>query len=253
MGLAGIRRLGEGNGRSAPGWWMVALAIGLAAFVVAAHARWGQGAASGVVEAVEWARAQGAWAWGVLIVLQVAVCLAGVVPASLVVVASGGLYGLWFGFLTASTATLAGAMASFVAGRFVFRRFLARRIRRHISLQRMDEELERQGWRLAALLRMCPFFPFALMSYAFGLSGIRVRDFLIGNVGTLPSLFVLTYTGTVVGDLTTFIAHGQKGRDPLQWAVLVLGLGATMVLVGIVGRWAYGPLREAGLEKQEPR
>ena len=192
----------------------------------------------------DWIRARGGWGWGALLSLQILVCVLGVLPASILVMIAGSLYGLWYGFLLASTATLLGALAAFLAGRYILGSLLSKWIGHHFPLKRVNEAIVAGKWRFTFLLRMSPLFPFALVSYGLGLSGIRLRDFVIGNLGVLPSIFALTYTGAVADSVATIILREGKGLNLVQLGVLGLGLIATLFVVGVLTRLAYGVTRE---------
>lgn len=92
------------------------------------------------------------------------------------------------------------------------------------------------------LTRLIPFFPFKLSNYAFGLTGFRVRDFLIGTaIGTIPISATNVYAGSLAADLVTMDAVTQRG--PLQWASLGLGLAALLVLVLVLGKVAQEQMK----------
>ena len=100
-----------------------------------------------LIRLAEWIRAQGSWGWGVLLVLQMLVCVLGVLPASLLVMVAGSLYGLWYGFLLASTATLLGAVCAFLAGRFLVGPFLKGWVGKHFPLKRANEAIVAGKWK----------------------------------------------------------------------------------------------------------
>jgi uncharacterized membrane protein YdjX (TVP38/TMEM64 family) len=215
------------------------VASGLAAVAVGLVALRAGDPVRDVLRLADWIRAQGGWGWGVLVALQMVVCLVGVLPASVLVIVAGSLYGLWYGFLLASVATLLGAVSAFLAGRFLLGPFLTRWVGRHFSLLRLDRAIVRGRWRFVLLIRMSPVFPFALVSYGLGVSGIRLRDYVVGTVGVVPALFALSYSGAVAGDLAALVAGAHEGRSSAELGAFGLGLVATLVVVGILGRGAY--------------
>jgi uncharacterized membrane protein YdjX (TVP38/TMEM64 family) len=197
-----------------------------------------------LLQLAEWIRVRGGWGWGILLILQILVCVFGVLPASLLVMVAGSLYGLWYGFLLASTATLLGGVGAFFAGRFLLGPFFRDWIGQHFPLMRVNEAIVAGSWRFTLLLRMSPVFPFALVSYGLGLSNIRLRDFVIGNLGILPSLFALTYTGAVADGVATMVVTDEGEQSLVQLSVLGLGLLATLIVVGVLTRVAYVVTRE---------
>jgi len=233
-------------------WLRVALLVSMVGLIgFAGQQLGGERTAELLVTAITWIRDQGGWGWGWLTVGQVLVCIIGVVPASIVVIASGALYGLWYGFLLAVVATLLGALGAFLAGRFLVGQLLRRWIGGHLPLMRVNEEVTEGGWRFVLLLRMSPLFPFALVSYGLGLSNIRLRDFVIGYLGSLPSLFALTYTGAVADDVAVLVVGGNEGGSLVESGALGLGLLATFVAVGALTKMAYRVVRKLAVEEAE--
>jgi len=78
----------------------------------------------------------------------------------------------------------------------------------------VDEAVAREGWKIVALTRLSPVFPFNLLNYAFGLTNVRVRDYVVASwAGTLPGTILYVYLGSLAGDLTR-VATGGAERTP---------------------------------------
>ena len=80
-----------------------------------------------------------------------------------------------------------------------------------------------------ALLRLAHVFPFAAISYAAGLAGVRARDYFAGTViGTIPGVFVYTY-------LADSILQGLVSPDE---AAMRIGIAAVLIAaLVIISRW----------------
>jgi len=216
------------------GWssaW-VFLGVGLAALLIgltAAH--WEAAALAAWVEA--WLRSMerlGWLGWLTLAVLQLAVTVSGVMPASMIGVIAGAVYGLKLGFALAALGTVAGAMLALAISRTFFRNRVERALARRSRLQDVDRLIREGGWRFVCVLRLSPVMPFAAASYVLGLSGIRVRDYTLGTLASLPALF--GYVG--LGVLSRSGLAG--GAEPLRWVLYALGIVATVALTPRVGR-----------------
>ena len=73
---------------------------------------------------------------------------------------------------------------------------------------------------------MLPVAPFTLVSYAGGLSGIRLRDYLVGSAaGLLPGTVLHVGVGATVG------AAGSTGGTTLLLSLVPLALVGTGLLV----------------------
>lgn len=174
---------------------------------------------------------------GTVLVVAVLVLVAftGVLPASLVGVVGGSLYGLLNGFLISAFAIVVGAGASFALSRSMFRGFFERIFAKHSKFRLLDDEIAKGGRWLVCLLRMSPIMPFALTSYAFGLSSIKRRDYVIGTFASLPALFGYVCAGWLARD---GLKSQSIGLGYLHWAILGMGIAATVVLTIYVRRMA---------------
>jgi uncharacterized membrane protein YdjX (TVP38/TMEM64 family) len=163
----------------------------------------------------------------VLAILQVLVAASGILPASLLGVVAGGIYGLLPGFVLAAISTMAGAVAAFFLSRSVFRPTVERLIASRPRLRNFDALLAQDGSRLVCLLRLSPVMPFSVTSYMLGLSSIDLRSYTIGTLASLPALCGYVFIGTLAdASLSAWIT----GADPLRWILLGIGGAATLVL-----------------------
>jgi uncharacterized membrane protein YdjX (TVP38/TMEM64 family) len=154
----------------------------------------------------------------VLFFLTMLVAMIGILPASLLGITGGAIYGLGLGFLLTSTGIMTGALLSFALARSRLRDWLLRQkaVRRGVTL--VEHSLCMGGWKAACLIRLSPVMPFSLTSYGLGLSSINLRDYMIGTAASLPALAL-------------YVAAGHSGMTkfaPLQDGLLLLGALATI-------------------------
>lgn len=172
---------------------------------------------------------------GIVLVTLVMILVActGFLPASLIGVTGGSIYGLWGGFVVSAFATLAGALISFAVSRSLLQGPFTRLFMRRAGVQRLGEEIVRRGWRFVCLLRMSPIMPFSVTSYALGLSSISTSDYTLGTLASLPALFGYVCIGWLahVG-----VAMKEGGVDRLRWVIYALGVAAMVFLTWYVGR-----------------
>ena len=170
--------------------------------------------------------------WLAFALVQMLVAAVGFLPASLLGVAAGALYGVASGFELSALATMAGAALSFWLSRSAFRPVVQGWISRRRNLAGLDGALAREGWRLVALVRVNPVMPFAPASFVLGLSGVGWRDYLLGTVAALPAL--LLYVG-IGGFADAGIAAWQSGAGGLRFGLLAVGAAATAALTLRIG------------------
>jgi uncharacterized membrane protein YdjX (TVP38/TMEM64 family) len=146
------------------------------------------------------------------------------VPGSVLTLAGGALFGPIWGTLWNLIGATLGAMLAFVIARYVASDWVAARSGERLG--RLMRGVEEEGWRFVAFVRLVPLFPFNLMNYAFGLTRIRLRDYVIASfVCMAPGALAYTYLGYAGREA----ASGQAGA--IRKAVLALGLLATVALL----------------------
>ncbi len=176
---------------------------------------------------------------------QMMVAVSGILPASLLGVAAGALYGAPAGFVLAAASTLGGAWLAFRLARLKWRPAIAQRMQGRRRLRAFDGRLATEGWRLVALLRLSPAMPFSATSYALGLSAVTCRDYLLGTLACLPSLFgyvmigalastgIESPTGAVAAVRPLLMATGAVATVVLSIRIARLGLEALQPLDGV--------------------
>ena len=134
------------------------------------------------------------------------------VPAFLLTLSAGALWGFRLGMLYVSLGASLGAALAFLAARYVVRRFVEAYVDRHPRLAAIDRAVEAEGARLVLLLRLSPLVPYVLLNYILGISRVRFRDYMLGLAGMLPIVAVYVYAGKVAGDLATLAAGASAPR-----------------------------------------
>jgi uncharacterized membrane protein YdjX (TVP38/TMEM64 family) len=166
-------------------------------------------------------------------ILQVLVAVSGILPASLLGVAAGGIYGLLPGFLLAAVSTMVGSLVAFFLSRSLFRPIVQQLIAKRPRLRNFDALIAQDGLRLVCLLRISPVMPFAVTSYMLGLSSIDLRSYAIGTLASLPALCGYVFVGTLAD---ASLSGWMSGADQLRWISLGIGGAATLVLTACLGR-----------------
>ena len=177
--------------------------------------------------------------WGpVLFIGLYVVAAVTLAPAFVLTFTAGAVFGLWRGTLYVFVGASLGAMA--VYG-------LAVPLARTRILGWIDKDprmaaarhavVDHSAW-IQFLLRLSPLVPYNLLNYTLALSGVRFRDFMLALVGMLPTNILYAYYGKVVGDVTKIAVGVEPPRGPGYYAMLALGLVATVVATGMITRAA---------------
>jgi len=105
-----------------------------------------------------------------------------------------------------------------------------------------------QGRKIVFLLRLSPVFPFTLLNYGLGLTNVRFVDYVIASIGMLPGTLLYVYYGKVIGDVAALAGGTAMEKGPADYAILILGLAATIVVTTIVTRIARRALSDVTQE-----
>jgi uncharacterized membrane protein YdjX (TVP38/TMEM64 family) len=103
------------------------------------------------------------------------------------------------------------------------------------------------GFKIVLLTRLSPLFPFTLLNYAFGLTKVRFRDYVLASwIGMLPGTVMYVYLGSTVKELADIAAGNVEGEGgPARLVLFFVGLAATVVVTVYVTRLARRALRQA--------
>lgn len=184
--------------------------------------------------------------WGpVVFIVGYVVAVVLFVPGSLLTLAAGAIFGLVRGTIYVFVAATIGAAAAFLVSRHLARATIERRIAGNPRFAAIDRAVETQGRRIVFLLRLSPLFPFTLLNYALGLTRVRFEDYVVASLGMIPGTILYVYYGKLAGDVATLAGGGAVAKGPGYYAVLVIGLAATVLVSTLVARVARQALAEA--------
>lgn len=176
----------------------------------------------------------------VLYTLMYAVCVAALVPASLLTLGAGAIFGVVAGTIVVVIGATLGAALAFVLARTVLRRRVEDMTARRPKLAAVDGAISRDGTKLMLLCRLSGFPPFVFANYAFGLTGVTAASYLATTFfGIIPGCVAYTYAGHA----GAAVATGSGNRV----ALIVTAVGIVLVSV-YVARIATKAVRRAGVE-----
>lgn len=172
--------------------------------------------------------------WIICELIQITVALCGILPASATAMGIGAAYGIAGGFFLSAPATLIGALISFGLSRTFLRGFIQRLLRKNAKLDKLDQILSAEGWKIACLFRLSPIMPFSVTSYALGMSALSLRAYMIGTLASLPALLGYITLGALTAESLSSVANAS-----ISWihaAILVTGGLGTLALVWHISR-----------------
>ena len=178
------------------------------------------------------------------VVLAYVLCTVLLIPASIITLGAGTLFGLKTGFIVVVIGANLGAFCSFLLARTFLREKVAHWAQANAKFRFLDEAIGRQGFKMVLLTRLSPIFPFILLNYFLGLTAVRTGAYVLGNLfGMLPATFLFVYIGAAARDAIG--GPTDTAADFYQQILRYVGLLATIGVVTLVTRMARRALREA--------
>ncbi|MGI0489925.1 TVP38/TMEM64 family protein [Pantanalinema rosaneae CENA516] len=168
------------------------------------------------------------------------------IPGSVLTLGGGALYGAVWGSIYVFIAATLGATFAFLIGRYVTRDWVNRQIANNAKFAAIEAAVAREGLKIVFLTRLSPIFPFNLLNYAFGVTQVSLKDYVLGSIGMIPGTVMYVYLGSLAGDVTAI--GTQPTLDPQtqlwQWVLRIIGLIATVVVTLYVTRIAKQALEK---------
>jgi uncharacterized membrane protein YdjX (TVP38/TMEM64 family) len=194
-----------------------------------------------------WVIGLGPLGW-VLYALVYAVCCVLFVPASILTLGAGALYGLGTGTAVVLAGATLGATLSFLLAKSVLRKKIERMTAGNARFQALDRAIGKEGAKIVFLVRLAPVFPFTYINYAFGLTGVKTLPYVVASFfGMIPGTFAYVYLGSAAAGA----ASGET--DTTKKIVQIAGAFIALVVTIFVARVATRAIRSAGVAEESPR
>jgi uncharacterized membrane protein YdjX (TVP38/TMEM64 family) len=199
---------------------------------------------------LEWVESLGAVGAIAFIAIYILATIA-FVPGLLITLGAGLLFGVVWGSVYVFVASTAGAILAFWIGRYLLRDWVAKKIDGNAKFQAIDTAVGQSGFKIVLLTRLSPAFPFNLLNYAYGVTGVSLRDYSLASIGMIPATILYVYIGSLAGSIATLGTNTKVSDPKIQLAAQVLGLVATIVVTVYITRLAQKALAETIAESGE--
>lgn len=184
-------------------------------------------------QGLDWIAQLGPWGAIIFIGLYVVATVL-FIPGSALTLGAGAIFGVAWGSVYVSIGSTLGATAAFLVGRYLARDSISRRIEGNARFAAIDKAVASEGWKIVGLTRLSPVFPFTLLNYAFGLTQVKLRDYVLASwIGMMPGTVMYVYLGSLAKAAT-----GERTRTTGEWALYGVGLLATVIVTVFVTRIA---------------
>jgi uncharacterized membrane protein YdjX (TVP38/TMEM64 family) len=221
----------------------------------AAEPAWAQESGNGVGfnpqqwlrNALQWIDSLGVFG-GIAFILLYIITTVAFLPGSILTLGAGVVFGLVLGSFYVFIGATLGATAAFLVGRYLARGWVAKKITGNQKFRAIDRAVGREGFKIVLLTRLSPIFPFNLLNYAYGVTGVSLRDYFVASVGMIPGTIMYVYLGSLAGSLATVSTEAQPENPVVEWTIRIVGFIATVAVTLYVTKIARQALEEEVLE-----
>jgi uncharacterized membrane protein YdjX (TVP38/TMEM64 family) len=190
-----------------------------------------------LTQSLTWIESLGIWGGMAFIGLYIIAAIA-LLPGSILTLGAGVVFGVLWGTVYVFVGATLGAIAAFLIGRYLVRRWVSQKIANRPNFAAIDQAVAREGFKIVVLTRLSPVFPFNLLNYAFGITGVSLKDYTLGAIGMLPGILLYVYLGSLAGNLARLGTTPPSPNPVLDWSIRLLGLLATLGVTIFVTRLA---------------
>ncbi|MBY6037870.1 VTT domain-containing protein [Fictibacillus nanhaiensis] len=162
------------------------------------------------------------WAITVSIILNIVIAILGLVPSVFLTAANIVFFGFWTGTLISFIGEAIGALVSFVLYRKGFKRVSRQKLEKYPLVVRLLSAKGKEAFVILFSLRMLPFVPSGLVTFAGAIGAVSVTVFVLASsIGKIPALLLEAYS---VYNITEWNTEGK----------IILGIIAAACLFGIL-------------------
>lgn len=114
---------------------------------------------------------------------------------------AGLVFGPILGTIWVSIASTVGATCAFIVGRYIGRDAIVKKFSESALFTKLDQGVKKQGWKMVAITRLVPIFPFNAQNYVYGITDIPLRTYaFVSWICMLPGTIGYVFlAGAIIG------------------------------------------------------
>ena len=189
-------------------------------------------------------RGLGAFGYVVYVVVY-AVCVVAFIPASILTLGAGAIFGFVGGTIVVVIGATIGATLSFLLARTVMRKRIEQLTSSNKKFKALDRAIASEGMKIVFLVRLAVVFPFTYINYAFGLTAIPLWRYVLATfLGIIPATAAFVFASSAATKAAT-------GETTSITKIVYIAGGVIAIIVSVlIGRIAARAIRRAGVDEQ---
>lgn len=119
------------------------------------------------------------------------------IPGTILTVAGGIVFGLWWGTLWSVIGATLGALGAFWTARYLLRDYIRRKFSKNKLVTRFNQAVKDKPITFLLTVRFAPISPFNVVNFVFGLTPVHWFTYTMATfVGIIPGTLAYTWLGT---------------------------------------------------------
>jgi uncharacterized membrane protein YdjX (TVP38/TMEM64 family) len=178
----------------------------------------------------------------VLYIVVYAICVVAFIPASILTVGAGAIFGFAGGTIVVVIGATLGATLAFLLARTVMRKRVEAMTAKNAKFRALDRAIAKDGTKIVLLLRLAVVFPFTWINYACGLTAIPLWRYVTATFfGIIPATAAFVFVGTAATNAT-------MSSSSITKAIYIAGVVVAIAVSILIGRIANRAIKQAGVE-----
>lgn len=187
-------------------------------------------------------RGLGALGYFVYIVVY-ALCVVAFVPASILTLGAGAIFGFAGGTIVVVIGATIGATLAFLLARTVMRKRIEKMTATNAKFRALDRAIAAEGMKIVFLVRLAVVFPFTYINYAFGLTAIPLSRYVLATfLGIIPATAAFVFASSAATNAAT------SSTSSITKIVYIAGAIVAIIVSVFIGRIATKAITRAGVE-----
>jgi uncharacterized membrane protein YdjX (TVP38/TMEM64 family) len=181
----------------------------------------------------------------VLYIAVYAICVVAFIPASILTLGAGAIFGFVGGTIVVVIGATIGATLAFLLARTVMRKRIEEMTRSNKEFRALDRAIANEGMKIVFLVRLAVVFPFTYINYAFGLTAIPLWRYVVATfLGIIPATAAFVFASSAA----TKAATGETSN--ITKIVYIAGGVIAIVVSILIGSIATRVIKRAGVDEQ---
>ena len=182
----------------------------------------------------------------VVYIVVYAICVVAFIPASILTLGAGAIFGFAGGTIVVVIGATIGATLAFLLARTVMRKRIETMTASNAKFRALDRAIASEGMKIVFLVRLAVVFPFTWVNYAFGLTAIPLWRYVVATfLGIIPATAAFVFASSAA-------AKAATGETSNITKIVYISGGVTAIIVSVlIGRIATRAIQRAGVDGEQ--